>query len=298
MKQSPIIFSIFIFIILASCSSNEEPEYPVFMQPASIQTLDANGYNQTFEYDGYGKVIAWNCVSNSSSTSASYTAHYSYPDENTIKVTAKETITVKMFSEEQRVFEETIQLKNGRASQSEGTLIITIDNDEGTSQMQKTYRLIYDYIPTNHLNTVEHLEVLGIGDGITDNAWDNAWKWTNCLIWENGNLKEYQDFQGSSTSYQSTKFEYSVYGVSYPIIIPMIINNAHHLPLCMQGVFGLNSVNLVKSATSFDVNANLYLSKEYSYEFENARINKYTETLFTNSVISNPVTYTVNWTEK
>ena len=66
----------------------------------------------------------------------------------------------------------------------------------------------------------------------------------------------------------------------------------------MQGVFGSNSVNLVKSASSFDNKANLNLSRQYSYEFEYARISKYTETLFTNSVIFNPVTYTVNWTEK
>jgi hypothetical protein len=115
----------------------------------------------------------------------------------------------------------------------------------------------------------------------------------NYLIWENGNLIEFQDYQGSSSTYQSTKYEYSENRVSYPVIIPLVINNAHHLPLYMQGVFGSNSVNLVKSATSFDNNDNLYLTRQYSYEFEQDRISKYTET-----VNSNPVTYTVNWSEK
>ncbi|MDE5881141.1 MAG: hypothetical protein K2H60_05380, partial [Muribaculaceae bacterium] len=210
--------------------------------------------------------------------------------ENTIKVTAKE-----LWLNQQRVFEETIQLKNGRASQSEGTFISSVD---GNPELRKTYRLIFDYHPTNHLNTIEHLEVVGIGDDIKDNAWDNALRWMNYLIWENGNLKEFQDYQGKATLYQSTKYEYSEDKISYPIIIPMVINNAHHLPLYMQGVFGLNSVNLVKSVSSFDNNANLYLSLQYSYEFENARISKYTETLFTNSAFSNPITYTVTWTEK
>ncbi len=280
----------FIFIILASCASNEEPDYPVFMQPLSIQSMDANGDNQTFEYDDYGRIVSWKCISNNPNASTSYSAHYSYPDENTIKVTAEE-----LWLNQQRSFEETIRLKNGRASKSEGTFIFSL---EGTPELQKTYRLEYDYLPSNHLNSVKHSEVVGIGGDIKNNAWDNAWKWENFLIWENGNLKEFQDYQGNSTVSQTNKYEYSIYAVAYPIVIPMVINNAHHFPLCMQGVFGLNSVNLVKSVSTFDNNANLTLSLQYSYEFEQARISEYTQTLFSNSVFSNPVTYTVTWTEQ
>lgn len=290
MKQLSILSSIFILFILVSCSSNEEPDYPVFMQPLSIQSVDANANNQTFEYDDYGRIVAWSCTSNNPYETTSYSAHYSYPDENTIKVTAEE-----VWLNQRRFFEESIQLKNGRASKAEGTFIFSENGNQG---LRKTYRLIFDYLTTNHLNTVEHLEVVGIGDDLKDNAWDNAWSWTNYLIWENGNLKEFQDYQGTSTAYQSTKYEYSADKSSYPVIIPMVINNAHHLPLYMQGVFGSNSVNLVKSATSFDNNDNLYLTRQYSYVFEQDRISKYTETCYTNSVNSDSVTYTVNWTEK
>ena len=299
MKKSSILHFIFILFILTSCSGHEEPDYPIFMQPSSIQSVDANADNQTFQYDDYGRIISWNCTSNSPNTLTSYSAHYSYPDENIIKVSA-----VEFRAFPKTGFEETIQhneiilLKKGRASNSEGTYSAVIHNDDRTTQVRKTYRLKFEYLPSNHLNTIEHLEVFGIGDDIEDNAWDNAWRWMNYLIWENGNLKELQDCQGNTTSYLSTQYEYSEDKVSYPIVIPQVIKFAHHLPLIMKGVFGSNSVNLVKSASSFDNNANLYLSRQYSYEFENARISKYTETLFTNSVIYNPVTYTVNWTEK
>lgn len=288
MKQLSFLSSIFIFFILSSCS-NEGPDYPVFMQPSSIQSADANAENQTFEYDDYGRVISWSRISNNPNDPISYSAHYSYPDENTIKVTAEE-----VWLNQQRFFEESIQLKNGRASKAEGTFIFS---EDGNQILQKTYRLVLNYLPTNHLNTVEHLEVVGIGDDIKDDAWDNAWRWMNYLIWEDGDLKEFQDYQGN-TYYQSTKYEYYEDKVSYPIITPVVINNAHHMPLFLQGVFGSNSVNLIKSASSFDRNNNLYLSRQYSYEFEEARISKYTETLFTSSVYSNPVTYTVNWTER
>ncbi|MDE5880811.1 MAG: hypothetical protein K2H60_03695, partial [Muribaculaceae bacterium] len=103
MKQLSI--PIFILFIIASCSSNEEPHYHIFMQPSSIKSLDTSGNNQTFEYDGYGRIISWNCTLNSPNVLTSYSAHYSYPNENTIKVTAKE-----LWLNQQRVFEETIQL--------------------------------------------------------------------------------------------------------------------------------------------------------------------------------------------
>ncbi|MDE6300717.1 MAG: hypothetical protein K2M19_03270 [Muribaculaceae bacterium] len=299
MKKLSILHFIFILFILASCSSNEEPDYPVSMQPSSIQSMDDNADNQTFHYDDYGRIISWNCTSNSPNSTTSYSAHYSYPDENTIQVTSEEFRSIPQTSFEETIqLKETITLKNARASNSEGTFSAIIRRDDRTTQSQKTYRLTFDYLPSNHLNTVEHLEVFGIADDIEDNAWDNAWRWMNYLSWENGNLKEYQDYQGNTTSYLSTKYEYSEDKVSYPIIIPMVIKFSHHLPLYMKGVFGSNSVNLVKSALSFDNNADLYLSRQYTYEFENARISRYTETRFTNSVISNPVTYTVNWTEK
>lgn len=299
MKKLSVLHLTVILVIFASCSSNEEPDYPVFMQPSSVQSTDANAYNQTFEYDDYGRIVSWKCTSNSLNAFTSYSAHYSYPDKNIIKVSSEEFRSIPQTGFEETIqYNEIILLKNGRASNSEGTYSYVIHNDDRTSQARKTYRLTFDYLQSNHLNTVEHLEVFGIGDEIEDNAWDNAWKWMNYLIWDKGNLKEYQDYQGHSTVYRSTKYEYSGDKVTYPVIIPMVINSAHHLALQMQGVFGLNSANLVKSISSFDNSNSLYLSRQYSYEFENARISKYIETLFTNSVISNPVTYTVNWTEK
>ena len=299
MKKLSILQFIFILFILTSCSGNEEPDYPIFMQPSSIQSVDANADNQTFHYDDYGRIVSWSCTSNSPNDSTSYSAHYSYPDKNIIKVSAEEFRAFPQTGYEETIqLNEIILLKKGRASNSEGTFSAVIHNDDRTTQVRKTYRLTFDYLPSNHLNTVEHLEVFGIGDDIEDNAWDNAWRWENYLIWENGNLKEFQDCEGNPTPYLSIQYEYSEEQVSYPIVIPQVIKFAHHLPLIMQGVFGSNSVNLVKSALSFDKNADLYLSRQYSYEFENARISKYTETLFTNSVIFNPVTYTVNWTEK
>ncbi len=290
MRCLGVIVCLLSLLIPASCSNNEGPDYHVFMQPSSINTTDADGDNQTFEYDEYGRIVRWTLKSNIADDQTSYTARFYYPDDKTIEVKSEE-----LLNNQTRFFEESISLVNGRASKSEGTFISHINDN---MEVHKTYRLEFSYDLSNHLNVVKHSEISGIGDEIENNAWDNSWTWENYLIWEDGNLKEFQDFSGNSTIYRTTKFEYSIYATGYPVIIPTVINSAHHLPLCMQGVFGPNSINLVKSASTFDNVGNMCLSRQYSYEFDQARIVEFTATTFTNSVFSNLISYKVNWTEK
>lgn len=289
MKQLSRFSYLFVIFALASCSGNDEPDIHVFMQPSAITTQNVNGDNSTFVYDEYGRIVEWNCKSNGSDND-SYSARYSYPDRNTIKITAKETKPLQ-----QREFEETIHLTNGRASKCEGTLIFWAEEN---SVLRKTYRIELGYLPSNHLNVVKHSEVVGIGDELNADAWDNAWTWENYLIWENGNLTEFQDFNGKSTLYRSTKYEYSADAVDYDVVVPVVINNLHHLPLCRQGVFGLNSVNLVKTASTFDERGILNFERGYTYKIEENRITEYTETFFGTSALSNPIVYKVDWTEK
>ena len=156
----------------------------------------------------------------------------------------------------------------------------------------------YEYDPSNHLTVVNHSEVVGIGNEIPANAWNKPWSWENYLIWEDGNLKEFQDYQGNKTVTWTTKYEYSIYEVDYPVVIPVVINNAHHLPLFMQGVFGLNSVNLVKSTSVFDSADKISLSRQYSYEFDQARIIEFAETTSYNIGSPISITYKVDWTER
>ena len=87
MKYILHIFSLSLFTILFSCSNNDEPEHRVFMQPASIASSDANGWNQSFDYDEYGRIVSWTETSNSTNETTC-SAHFDYSDENTINVTS------------------------------------------------------------------------------------------------------------------------------------------------------------------------------------------------------------------
>lgn len=271
--------------LLASCSGGDEPECPVFMQPSSIIADGAEGGNQAFEYDSYGRIVKWALKYNDNNM---VVAQYQYPDDNTISVHAEEVLPTG-----RRHYDETIRLVNGRAVESEGTFIYSQPDDAW--ELRKTYRLEFEYDPSNHLNAVKHMEVTGIGDDVSPSAWEKPWTWENYLIWEDGNLKEFQDFGGHSSVYHTTRYDYSIYAVEYPVIVPNVINSVHHLPVFMQGYFGLNSVNLVKSSSLFDENGSLSYSSSYTYEFEQARITEYVETT---SWYSGPVSYKVNWTAR
>lgn len=279
-------FCIVVFVILTSCSGNDEPDYPVVMQPASIATNDTKGNNQTFEYDDYGRIVAWTLKSSSSS----YSAHYSYPNDNAIQIKSEEIWNE--WYEYKREFEETIQLTNGRASKSEGTFMQSVS---GVCELQKTYRMEFEYDPSNHLVIVKHAEVVGIGDNIPHNAWNKPWSWENYLIWDDGNLKEFQDYLGNTTVYQTTKYDYSIEAADYPIITPGVINCNHHHPLLIQSIFGQNSANFVKSISRFDHFGNLNFACQYHYELEQARVIEFTETITHNPEYLRSTTYKVNY---
>lgn len=280
-------FCISALAMLASCSGNDSPEYPVYMQPSAITVIDGHGDTQTFDYDKYGRIVAWSLKSDESDNATTCIARYSYSNDISIHITSEE-----ICNENKRCYEETIQLVKGRASESNGTFISYIN---GITELRKTYHLEFEYDPANHLTIVKHTEVVGIGDEIKDTEWNKPWTWENYLIWEDGNLREFEDYQGNSKPMQTIRYDYSMYAAEYPVVIPLIINNAHHSPLFMQGVFGLNSVNLLKTESVSDNNGNIYLSHNYTYDFEQGRIIEFTKTTFYNASFSDAVTYKVNW---
>lgn len=179
----------------------------------------------------------------------------------------------------------------------EGTFVYDWKN--GASPFRKTYRLEFEYDNfTHHLTEVKHSEVVGIGENVTDASWEKAWTWSNYLYWGDGNLKEFHDYYGQSTVQHAIKYDHSSTVVSYPVIIPPVINSYHHLPLFMQGIFGLNSNNLVSSASFIDADGNITCSCDFSYEFGNGYIKSYTETFCNGEAISSPIIHLVTWTVK
>ena len=193
------------------------------------------------------------------------------------------------------MYKETIVLDKGRAASSEGTFICRQEGNDGFhTTARKTYRLSFDYDWAGHLTVVKHSEVTGIGDDMPDNAWDKAWEWENYLIWNNGNLVEFQDKQGRPEVYSTTKYKYVASATDYPLIMPAsVINCYHHIPLLMKGVFGTNSTGLLSEATKYDRNGNVTMSNAYDYRIEDGRIAGYTHT----PSYATAASYSVAWTD-
>lgn len=284
MKYGYLIF-LLIISALIGCSDNDEPLPSVFMQPSAITTTDANGQNQTFVYDDYGRIIKWIVRTGDDNE---IIARYSYPTDNTILVDSEET------SSGTHVYNEIIYLEKGRALNSEGTFI---DNLTG---LRKSYQLEYSYDFANHLTSVKHSEVVGIGADISEQAWDNAWRWENYLIWHNNNLVEFQDMRGKSYVYSTTKFKYMSAISDYPLIIypAYIINSSHHLPLIIKGIFGATSRNMLCEATQYDSNSQITMMHTYDYIMENNLVTGYYDTRSAGTAFSSSIFYNVSWTAK
>lgn len=287
MKQHNILLILALLCVsMVSCSDKDEPDPLVYMMPSSIHSDDVNGSSQSFSYDSYGRVISWMQIFED----AKVTATFSYPDNNTIVVESKELIP-----EEERIYNEVITLEKGRAAKAEGTFVANFM--DGVNIIRKTYRLNFEYDNvSDHLTEVKHSEVVGIGDNITDASWEKAWTWTNYLYWEDGNLKEFQDYHGHSSVQRTITYAYSNYAVFYPVVIPNVVGLCHHLPLFMQGIFGLNCNNFVSRTTTSDASGNITRTCDYSYKFENGYCSSFTETSCYGTVFSSPVTYDVTWT--
>ena len=286
MRHAKILLSACALWLLTGCSENDAPDYPVYMQPSSVTSGDEGGGTQTFEYDDYGRIARWTEFFDDDER---ISARYSYPDANTI-VAESEVIGGDI-----RIYKETIVLDNGRATKSEGTFICKQKGNGGFHTVaRKTYRLAFGYDLAGHLTSVRHSEAMGIGDDMPVNAWDKAWEWENYLVWDNGNLVEFQDKQGRPEVTSTTKYKYVASATDYPLIMPAsIINCFHHIPLLMKGVFGANSTGLLSESTEYDRDGNVTISNTYDYRIEDGRIVGYTHTPSYASAAS----YSVAWTD-
>lgn len=290
MKLSYPASSLILFAIISSCSDsdNDTPEYqkstPLL---TSISCDDVAGGNQAFKYSESGKITEWSIKYSDNEYAL---ARYSYPDDYTILVESED-----VFFENTTNWTETIQLKNGRATKSEGTFM---RKQNENVLIMKSYRLEFAYEGGTHLTEVKHSEVVGLNTD-TPSVWDEAWSWENHLMWENGNLKEFENYQGKNVVSETTEYDYYEHAAALSLINPVIINALHHTPLLMQGIFGANSKNQMKSASVFDKDGNFCLSREYTYKCRNdGLIDDYVETTVHNTSASNSILYKVNWATK
>ncbi|MCM1490379.1 MAG: hypothetical protein NC095_06095 [Muribaculum sp.] len=290
MKQlhfSHHIFLLITFSAICSCSNNDEPEYHAeILLPKSISTDHVLGYNQSFEYDDKGRVTTF--ISGNDTTS------YTYLNDDTIII---DTHPERFYSYQK--FKETLHLTNGKATCSEGVATY-IESDR---KQVKKYYLYYEYDDNNHLTSYTHSEPLRWYPDVTlipEEAWNNPWEWDNIIMWEDGNIIEFRDKQGSATSYIAFKYKYNDIVSDHTLVVPVSLTGfSHHSPLMMQGLFGENSKNLISEVMSHHSNGKIIAKTEYEYTISDGHIINYGETpSWIDSERYVPtINYDINWVE-
>lgn len=283
------------FAMLASCSSNNEPEpdKPVLKLLSSISSVRSfpGSYptesSETFLYDDLGRIVKWEITENSPERDYTSSTRYEYPDKNTIKIVSEEVA----YDNTSSYFEDVIYLSDGIAEKSKGTFIQSRDGEILTI---KTVGIEFVYNASGYLSTVKNSEIYGT-EGSQDSNWSHPWEWENNLEWKDGVLVEFHDYAGSSLVFDTIKYNYSEDVIDQPVVIPIVTGRQYHYPLLIQGVFGPISHSLLIS----EVRSNKYgicSSRRYSYDFEGTQIGSYVQSYSKDQNQTFSVSNNLTWT--
>lgn len=281
MKTKCIFFALIsvLGLSMVSCGNDDEPITPPRYR---ISWIYSDNSIQLFDYDSSGRISEWKYDDLSQNPSDVYSALYKYlEDGDVIEIKAKE----KRGSDTWNFNEQLCLNPNGTASYAAGT--VTILNGDNSLLMKKNYSVKFHYDSSRQLTNIDVVE-----KRINDYGWEeeSGLEWFVELEWDEHNLTKYTEYSNRDNPFLSRSFTY--YGgetVHYaPIVQGPILRN-YYLPLQKQGIFGPQSVGLVKdkevssnssnytTSYSYDISASVYSSMVDEYtELINGKETKYT----------------------
>ena len=281
MKRKYLYFALMgiLGLLFVSCNNSDEPVTPSLYR---ISCIHSDSSHQLFEYDSSGRISEWKYRDSAENPLDKYNSTYKYFEEEGL---------IEISSEEKRgddtwVFNEKLYRNhNGTASHATGN--VTIWKDGEFLLMKKNYTVEF------HYNSSSQLTNIGIVEKRTDDAgWEeaNGLEWFIELEWKENNLMKHIEYSNIDYPYVCRTFAY--YGgetADYMPIVPGPILRHYYLPLQYQGVFGPQSVCLVKDITTssysttysstftYDMSASIHSSAIDGYsEFRNGKEIKYT----------------------
>ena len=227
-------------LLLASCGSSEEP---VSVQKLRLSFIYSDNYTEVFGYDSEGRVAAWTVRYSQDDSGDRAVCTYTYPGDGVIAIESDENRGPQRW-----LFSERLSLgPNGTADRANGKVKIYEGSD---LIMQKNYTTEFTYSPDKEL----------IGLTITENRTDGAgWEepdaltWHIDLEWADGNLIRHTEY--TNREHPITTHTYSYYGGETALYKPILqwpVLRLSYTPLMYAGVFGCQSVSLLKEATLTD----------------------------------------------
>lgn len=285
MKKYPIAWlSVIILMTAVSCDKKEDP-VPTLQYYLSWVHSDNN--TELFEYNSSGEVSAWDY--SESTTSIKTTYEYG---EGGGAITIKSD---EIYNTENRVFREKLYLnQDGTANRAEGTLeIIFTDNGEHLLMMK-------NYTADFHYSSTRHLEKINVVEKRTDySGWEepNGLEWVVELDWKDGYLLSYTEYSNPTRPMVTRTYSYlKEPAVEYAPIVQGPLLRHYYTALQYQGVFGKQSLGLVKEAlTAFQTGEQI--ERIFTYDVAISTSNSWVEG-YTQMSGGEEVEYVLAWEKR
>ncbi len=273
-------------VALSACSHKDEPEVPApAVRVASIVSSD--GGVRIYSYNRDGAVRQADCVAGDMREKAVY--DYSEADRIAIDYSMQE----QFWPHAQVNFREVLHLEGGRAVYAEG--IFERTSDSGSDDVRKKYKHEFSYDNLGRLVKVRNTEIYASDVASRSTAWNRPWVWENTFEWEGANLVAYNDCFGSVEPRYVMKFTYFIDDARGGSMVGGVLPRPYYMPLRGQGVFGVESANLVAGVTKIDSEAGVVEARRYDYTIEDGYVKAYYETVSDGESVSASVRHDFNW---
>jgi hypothetical protein len=282
MRIQILYYSLIGILVLpiVSCTGNEDPITP---SQYRISWIYSDYSYQLFEYNTSGRISEWKY--GDSTEEPFCQSKYQYiKDEGAIVITSEEKRGTDIW-----YFNEKLYLnQNGTGSHATGNVAIMKDGE--WLMMTKNYKADFQYNTSSQLTKVTIVE-----KRTNDTGWEepNGLEWFIELDWKENNLVKLVEYSNPTHPSLTKTFTYFD-GVTAHYIpnVHSSILRYYYLPLQYQGVFGAQSIGLIKDAfiTSEYLNYSSVFSYDISSSIYSPTVEKYSE--FIND---REIKYTIGW---
>ena len=277
------LMSVSVFLTV-SCSDNNEPVPPPQYR---ISRICSDNSLQLFEYDASGRISEWKYEDLTQAPSDMYNSTYSYSEEEgAIEINSTEQRGDDTWSFNERLYLN----QDGTASHATGNVTIS---GNGELMMMKNYSATFHYNSSHQLTKIDVVEKRTDGAGWEESG---GLQWFIEMEWDENNLITYSEYSNRDYPMFSKTFTYYEGDTAHyiPVVQGPILRH-YYLPLQYQGLFGTQSVGLVKEASlsSNSLNHSTTFSYDLSVSIYNSVVERYSE-----FVRGSEVEYTVTWDRK
>ena len=262
------LMSVLVFLIV-SCSNNDDPVTPPQYR---ISRICSDNLLQLFEYDASGRISEWKYEDLTQDRSDTYNSTYRYSgEEGVIEINSTEQRGDETWSFNERLYLN----QDGTASHATGNVTI-LGNGEWLL-MKKNYLVSFHYNSSHQLTKIDVEE-----KRTNDTGWEESGglQWFIEMEWDENNLITYSEYSNRDYPMFSKTFTYYEGDTAHyiPIMQGPILRH-YYLPLQYQGLFGPQSVGLVKEASfsSNFLNHSTTFSYDLSVSVYNSVVEKYSE---------------------